>query len=184
LEQAVIEAATTLRTDHRTVVALPLIDAQSTRRRIDAAQALGSAMRSGRKSEVRQTLQSFDLAMVVHPDGIDASISRRRLVALLEGTAPVADDDGVRMPLIINTAPDQRGRNLKLVLRTGAVRRGAFFMVLGRKVRLSVTRFVTASAKWRGTSPFWRPRQDQAQKASQSENAWCTRRDSNPRPSD
>lgn len=119
LEQAVIEAATTFLTDHRTVMGLPQVDAQSTRRRIDAAQTLGSAMRSGRKSEVRQTLQSFDLAMVVHPDGIDASISHRRLVALLDGTAPVADDDGVRMPLIINTAPDQRGRNLKLVLRTG-----------------------------------------------------------------
>lgn len=30
---------------------------------------------------------------------------------------PVAEDDGVRLPLIINTTPDQRGRNLKLVLR-------------------------------------------------------------------
>ena len=119
LEQAVIEAATTLLADNRTVMALSQVDAQSTRRRIDTAQALGSAMRIERKSEVRRKLQSLDFAMVVHSDGINASISRRRLVALLDGTAPVAEDDGVRMPLIINTAPDQRGRNLKLVLRTG-----------------------------------------------------------------
>jgi len=56
--------------------------------------------------------------MVAQPAGIDASISRRRLIALLDGTAPISEDDGVRLPLIINTAPDQRGHNLKLVLRS------------------------------------------------------------------
>lgn len=118
LEQASIDAAASLLADHRTIMTLPQVDAQTTRRRIDAAQPLGLSMRGGRKSEVRGTLQSLDLTMVVHPDGIDASISRRRLVALLDCTAAIAEDDGVRLPLIINTAPDQRGRNLKLVLRS------------------------------------------------------------------
>ncbi len=45
--------------------------------------------------------------------------SRRRLVALLDGTAPVVEDDGHRLPLHIETVPDRRGRNLKLVLRSG-----------------------------------------------------------------
>lgn len=30
----------------------------------------------------------------------------------------MAEDDGVRLPLLIETAPDRRGRNLKLVLRS------------------------------------------------------------------
>ncbi|GAY22013.1 MULTISPECIES: recombinase family protein [Sphingobium] len=119
LEQAAVDAAAALLADPQTIMVLPQVDAQTTRRRIDAGQALGSAMRGKRKSEVRRTLQALDLAIMVHTDRIDASISRRRLVALLDGTAPIVEDDGHRLPLHIETAPDRHGRNLKLVLRSG-----------------------------------------------------------------
>lgn len=123
LEQATIDAVASLIVDQRTIMALPQVDAQSTRRRIDAGPALGSAIQGGRKNEVRQSLQSLDLAIIVRPDGIEASISRRRLVALLDGTPQIAEDDGVRLPLLIATAPDRRGRNLKLVLRSDEERK-------------------------------------------------------------
>jgi site-specific DNA recombinase len=37
---------------------------------------------------------------------------------LLDGVAPVPEDDGIRLPLIITAVPDQRGRNLKLMLES------------------------------------------------------------------
>jgi hypothetical protein len=39
-------------------------------------------------------------------------------VSLLDGAAPAAEDDGVRIPIVIPTKPDRRGHNLKLVLRS------------------------------------------------------------------
>jgi hypothetical protein len=50
------------------------------------------------------------------PDRIDASISRKRLVAILDDSKVKQQDNGWRAPLTIATSPDQRERNLKVVL--------------------------------------------------------------------
>lgn len=65
-----------------------------------------------------QQLQSLGLAIRVHPDHIENSISQRLLVALLDKMVPAADDDGICIPIVIPTKPDRRGHNLKLVLRS------------------------------------------------------------------
>ena len=135
LEQAAIDATASLIGDHRTILALPQVDAQTTRWRIDAAETVASTVRAERKSEVRRMLQSLDLAIVVHPERINASVSRRRLVALLDASAPVVEDDGVRLLLTINTAPDKRGRNLKLVLRSSEVQKPRVDPVLVAMIR-------------------------------------------------
>lgn len=75
-------------------------------------------MATAGKAEVRAQLRSLGLAMVVHQDRIEASISQRLLVALLDGAVPAAEDDGMRIPITIPTRPDRRGHNLKLVLRS------------------------------------------------------------------
>jgi hypothetical protein len=118
LEQAVLDAITGLLTDQRTVIALPQADARLLVHRSNAAQALATKLAKGGKAELRIQLQSLGLAMVVHQDRIEASISQRLLVALLDGAAPAVEDDGVRMSLAIPTKPDRRGHNLKLVLRS------------------------------------------------------------------
>lgn len=118
LEQMVIDAISDLLCDQRTIMALPQVDARSLVQRTNAAQALASKMEKSDKAQVRQQLQSLGIAIVVNPDRIEASISRRLLVAVLDGTAPAADDDGVRLPVDIPTKPDRRGHNLKLVLRS------------------------------------------------------------------
>jgi site-specific DNA recombinase len=118
LEQAVHDAITGFLTDQRTIMALPQADARALVHRSSAAQATATKMAKAGKREVRTQLQSLGLAIVVHQDRIEASISQRLLVSLLDGAAPAAEDDGVRIPIVIPTKPDRRGHNLKLVLRS------------------------------------------------------------------
>lgn len=113
-----LDAVTDLLSDQSTIMTLPQVDARALVRRQHAAEILASKMGKSGKAEVRQQLQSLGISIVVHPDRIEASISQRLLVALLDGTASSSDDDGVRIPVLIPTKPDRRGHNLKLVLRT------------------------------------------------------------------
>jgi DNA invertase Pin-like site-specific DNA recombinase len=118
LEQAVLDAITGLLADRCTIMALPQADARVLVHRSSSAQALATKLAKAAKAEVRAQLRSLGLAIVVHQDRIEASVSQRLLVALLDGTEPAAEDDGVRMSLAIPTKPDRRGHNLKLVLRS------------------------------------------------------------------
>ena len=65
-----------------------------------------------------QWVLTLGVAIVVHPDRIEATISQRLLVAALDSAPPAAEDDGVRLPITIPTKADRRGHNLKLILRT------------------------------------------------------------------
>jgi len=118
LEQAVLEAITSLLADQRTIMTLPQADARAFVHRSSAAQAKAAKMAKAGKAEVRTHLQSLGLSIVVHQDRIEASVSQRLLVALLDGAALAAEDDGIRIPIHIPTKPDRRGHNLKLVLRS------------------------------------------------------------------
>ena len=118
LEQAVLDAITGVLEDQRTIMTLPQADARALVHRSGAAQAMATIMAKAGKAEVRTQLPSLGLAIVVHQDRIQASISQRLLVSLLDGAAPFAEDDGVRIPIAIPTKPDRRGHNLKLVLRS------------------------------------------------------------------
>jgi DNA invertase Pin-like site-specific DNA recombinase len=118
LERAVVDAISDLLADERTIMTLPQADAQAIVRRGRAAQALATKMVDGSKAELRQQLQCLGLAIRIQPERIEASISQRLLVAMLDKAAPAAEDDGVRIPILIPTRPDRRGHNLKLVLRS------------------------------------------------------------------
>lgn len=65
---------------------------------------------------MRQMLFALGLAIIVQPEKLDASISRRRLIAILDSEVPDASDDGLRIMIVIPTRPDRRGNNLKLVI--------------------------------------------------------------------
>ncbi|PZR80255.1 MAG: recombinase family protein [Stutzerimonas stutzeri] len=118
LEQAVVTATGARIADQHTVMALPFLDAASVRRRIDASSKLASSLAKLAKSDARHLLQSMGLAILVHEDRVEASISQRLLIAMLDGAAPASNDDGIRLPLIIATRVDRRGHGLKLVLRS------------------------------------------------------------------
>lgn len=118
LERAVVDAASSLLADERTIMALAQVEAQVIVRRTHAAQALAAKLEKAGKAEAGQQLHSLGLTIRVHPDRIEGSISQRLLVALLDKVAPAAEDDGVRIPIAIPTKPDRRGHNLKLVLRS------------------------------------------------------------------
>jgi DNA invertase Pin-like site-specific DNA recombinase len=118
LERTVVDAISDLLADERTIMTLPQADAQAIVRRGRAAQALATKMVDGSKAELRQQLQCLGLAIRIQPERIEASISQRLLVAMLDKAAPAAEDDGVRIPILIPTRPDRRGHNLKLVLRS------------------------------------------------------------------
>lgn len=116
LEQSVIETAASVVSDQHIIMDLPQIDAHATTRRIEAAAALAAKLEKGSKNEVRQILLQLGSMLTVHSDRIEASISRQKLIALLDGKSGIEPDDGWRIPLAIETNPNQRGRNLKLVL--------------------------------------------------------------------
>ena len=118
LERTVVDAISALLADERTTMTLPQADAQAIVRRGRAAHALATKMVDASKAELRQQLQCLGLAIRVQPERIEASISQRLLVAMLDKAAPAAEDDGVRIPILIPTRPDRRGHNLKLVLRS------------------------------------------------------------------
>jgi hypothetical protein len=118
LECAVVDAVRSLLTDEQTIMALPQVEAQAIVRRRQAAHALAAKMEKAGKAKLREQLQSLGLAILVHPDHIEGSISQRLLVALLDKAAPEPQDDGIRLPLIIRTKVDRRGHNLKLILRS------------------------------------------------------------------
>ena len=121
LEQAIASGIATLLADEQTIMALPQVDASAIQRRIRASASLAAKMEEGSKGEVRQQLAALGLTIIVHPDRIDASISRRQLVALLDGAKPDNADDGVRLPITVPVEPGRRGRNLKLVLGSQTV---------------------------------------------------------------
>jgi len=116
LEQAVIEAGARVLSDQHTIMDLPQIDAHATTRRLEASAALAAELHQGSKNGVRQILLQLGLMLTVHSNRIEASISRQKLIALLDGKLGVEPDDGWRIPMAIKTTPNQRGRNLKLVL--------------------------------------------------------------------
>ncbi|MFD1105566.1 recombinase family protein [Sphingobium olei] len=116
LEESVINAIAGHLANAHTIAGLAQVDARMIQQRIHAADALRSILSAGRKKDVREALQAMNLLLEVRIDGIAASISRRRLVAMLDGVAPDNMDDGVRISIDIPTVPDQRGHNLKLVL--------------------------------------------------------------------
>ena len=118
LERAVIDATSSLLADERTIMTLPQVEAQAIVRRRHVAQVVAAKMEKASKAELRQQLQSLGMAIRVHPDRIEGSISQRLLVALLDKATPASEDDGIRLPLVIPTKPDRRGHNLKLVLRS------------------------------------------------------------------
>jgi hypothetical protein len=119
LEQAVTHGVATRLMDQRTIMALPMADAATLNHRLRAVQSLAFRLGEMGKSEMRQMLMSLGLVIIVHPDRIDASTSQRKLIAQLGGQAPATTDDGARIAITIPTSPDRRGRNLKLVLRSG-----------------------------------------------------------------
>lgn len=116
LERTTISALTNLLVDQPTILSLPQADARALHRRLEMSRSLASTLQQAARVKVRQHFLAMDLSVIVHPDGIDASISQRRLVALLDGEVPASMDDGIRMTIIIPTMADRRGRNLKLVL--------------------------------------------------------------------
>ena len=118
LECAVVDAVTNLLTDERTIMALPQVEAQAIVRRRHAAHALTAKMEKASKAELREQLRSLGVAILVHPDRIEGTISQRLLVALLDKSPPEPQDDGVRTHLLIHTKVDRRGHNLRLVLRS------------------------------------------------------------------
>lgn len=118
MERAVLDATRNLLADERTIMALPQAEAQMILRRSHAAQALAARMAKVGKAALRDQLLLLGLAIRVHPDRIEGSISQRLLVAFLDKAAPAAEDDGIRLPLAIPTKPDRRGHNLTLVLRS------------------------------------------------------------------
>jgi DNA invertase Pin-like site-specific DNA recombinase len=116
LEQAVVESVAAMLSDQQSVLNLPQVDARAMTSRLSTASLLADSLAQQGKHEIRQTLLDLALALIVHPDRIDASISRQKLVAILDGSKVQQQDDGWRIPLTIATSPDRRGRNLKLVL--------------------------------------------------------------------
>jgi len=116
LEHAIIEAGASVLSDQHIIMDLPQIDAHATTRRFEAAAVLASELQQSGKNKVRQTLLQLGLALIVHSDRIEASISRQKLIVLLDDKSSVETDDGWRIPLAIKTTPNPRGRNRKLVL--------------------------------------------------------------------
>lgn len=116
LEQAVVESIAALISDQHVIMNLPQVDARAMTSRLSVASILADALGRQEKSEVRQILLDLGLMLIVHTDRIDASISREKLIAILDGGSVEQQDDGWHIPLTIATSPDQRGRNLKLVL--------------------------------------------------------------------
>lgn len=116
LEQAVIESIVALLSDQQTILNLPQVDARATTNRLSAASIFADSLSHQGKGEVRQTLLDLGTTLIVHTDRIDASISRQKLAAILDGSNVEQQDDGWRIPLTIATSPARHGRNLKLVL--------------------------------------------------------------------
>ena len=116
LEQAVIEATTALLSDQQIILDRPQVDARAMTSRMNAVGRLSNMLAQQEKGKVRQALLELGLALIVYPDHIDASISRQNLAAMVDDSSTEQQDDGWRIPLVIATSPDRRGRNLKLVL--------------------------------------------------------------------
>lgn len=116
LEEAVLEATAHLLADERAIVALPSVEALALHRRFERAKSLASTLQRSSKKEARDQLLTLGLGMTVHPNRIDASISRDKLVAVLDGTASprIDDDDRITIPILV--IPVQRGPTLKLVI--------------------------------------------------------------------
>ena len=116
LEQAVIEATAALLSDQQIILDRPQVDARAMTSRMNAVGRLSNMLAHQEKGKVRQALLDLGLALIVYPDHIDASISRQKLAAMVDDSSTEQQDDGWRIPLVIATSPDRRGRNLKLVL--------------------------------------------------------------------
>ncbi|EZP71703.1 Invertase/recombinase like protein [Sphingomonas paucimobilis] len=116
LEEAVLEATAHLLADERAIMALPSVDALALQRRFERAQGLASTLRGGSKTEVRHQLLMVGLAMTVHPDHIDASLSQDKLAAVLDGTTSPQPDEGDRITIPVLATPVRRGRTLKLMI--------------------------------------------------------------------
>ncbi|AEG49194.1 Resolvase domain protein [Sphingobium chlorophenolicum L-1] len=116
IEQATIYATATLLADQQAILSLPQVDALTLRQRMNASEVMASTLAKEGKARVRQHLIALGLLVIVYPDRIDASISRRLLIAQLDGEAPDAIDDGFRVAIAISTRPERRGHNLRLVV--------------------------------------------------------------------
>lgn len=111
-----IDATAALVMDQQAILSLPQVDALALRQRMKTSEIMASTLEKEGKAKVRQHLAALSLAVIVHPDRIDASISRRLLIAQLDGEAPDAADDGFRIAIAIPTRPERRGHNLRLVV--------------------------------------------------------------------
>lgn len=88
LERTAIDAIAAVIADQQIILSLPQADALLLRQQLEAGERLASQLKQAGKAHLRQMLLTLGLVIIVQPERIDASISRRRLIAILEGRQP------------------------------------------------------------------------------------------------